>query len=108
MEIGRKRELILFVSGHLWNLQTKYKDLEHIEEKYQEDPKCGFWVAEAWESSARKKTVKFVNQQEIDHMKQQGELKSVKKSLVGTVAIGLKVDKDLKEPPDTVGEYFPR
>ena len=92
-------------SGHLLNLQTQYKDLEDIEEIYQQDPKCGFWVAEAWESSLKDKTVKFVNQQEMSRLQEQGQLMCGKNRLVGTVAVRMKVDKDLSEPPGTVGEY---
>jgi len=95
--------LVAVTAGHLLNLQTKYEDLENIEEIYTQNQKCGFWVAESWETSFKSKSMKFVNQLEISRLEKQGELHGLKKRLVGTVAVTIKVDKDLKEPPATVG-----
>ena len=86
-------------------MQSHKTDLEHMSEKYQLDPKCGFWVAEAWEGSLNDRQVQFVNESDIAEMESQGLLPNRRKTLVGTVAVGIKEDKDMSEPPGTVGEY---
>ena len=94
----------MHISGHLYKLHSHKKDLEHLSEKYQLDPKCGFWVAEAWEGSLTERQVQFVSESEAADLESQGLL-SRRTGLVGTVALRIKEDKDMSEPPGTVGEY---
>lgn len=95
--------LMAVMAGHFHKAHCHKKNLEHMSEKYQLDPKCGFWVAEAWEGSLNDRQVQFVNESDIAEMESQGLLPNRRKTLVGTVAVGIKEDKDMSEPPGTVG-----
>ena len=92
----------MHISGHLYKLHSHKKDFEHLSEKYQLDPKCGFWVAEAWEGSLTERQVQFVSESEAADLESQGLLISRR---TGLVALRIKKDKDMSEPHSNVGDY---
>ena len=71
-------------------------------EKYRLDEKSCFLVAEAVESGVTGRRAEVVAEAEPSGLEREGQLVPGRR-LVGTVAVRSKEDKDMAEPPGTVG-----
>lgn len=89
--------------GYWYKILTTHRDLDNLEANYGSDPRCGFWVAEAWEPRSGVKEVSFSSREAVQKMEQEGGMEGYSSKLVGTVAMDVKRDPDKMEPPDSVG-----
>lgn len=89
--------------GYRYKIHTSHHDLDNLETNYGSDPRCGLWVAEAWEPRAGVDQVSFCSQDDVDRLQQEGGMVGYSSKLVGTVAMAVKRDPDKKEPPNSVG-----
>lgn len=92
--------------GHRVKATTTHGDLDDIQNVYMENPRCGFWVAELLSSSAEK-TEKvddyhFVREDQLEAAEVERALFGINKCIIGTVAVTIKIDPDMQEPPDSV------
>jgi len=99
--------------GHWAKANKTHNDLLDIPAKYLEREKCGFWVAILLDadkvssaSSSSKSDVKhyaFVSEDKDANTNDIEKSKFPSNSnLIGTLAIDIKEDPDMKEPPDSV------
>jgi GNAT superfamily N-acetyltransferase len=94
---------ILFIStwiGHFVKVITTHHDLDNIPQEYTEKVKCGFWVAEAFgQPPATNSETKIEIIREEDNFQ---PLMTSSPKIIGTIAITIKKDPDLREPPNSV------
>jgi len=99
---------LLFLStwiGHLIKVISTHNDLNNIPQEYTEKPKCGFWVAEAFgdiPNETPKRQIEILREQQISFANINQLKGNHKGKIIGTVAITIKHDPDLKEPPNSV------
>lgn len=90
--------------GHKLKACGTHGDIKNIKSVYMEDPRCGFWVAELISSeAAAKKTPKDTDYEFIregDAVARKSDLSGGK--IIGTIAICIKDDPDMKDPPGSV------
>jgi len=83
--------------GHRIKIALTHADLNDVGQSYQSNPRCGFWVAEVVDksliSSNGRPTISIENQ---------SPRKGSSDEIVGTVAITIKRDPDLREPPESI------
>ena len=91
--------LLLAIStwlGHRLKIFLTHNDLIDIGQGYQSNPKCGFWVAEIVDKDA---LISSPNKAKI--VRKEGN-KSHGREIIGTIAVTIKEDADLREPPESV------
>lgn len=97
---------LLFLStwiGHLIKVVTTHHDLNNIPLEYTEKNKCGFWVAEVFGEVSSKIEILQENQMSLAEVQRFEKVSGNNKGkIIGTVAITIKNDPDLKEPPNSV------
>ena len=81
--------------GWLHQLHTDQQELQHLYEQYHQDHQACLLVAEAWDDDGQ--ALQFVSDCQLSEVRGQGRI-------CGTVAVRLKDDKDMAQPPGTVGE----
>lgn len=99
---------ICILIGHIVKAATTHNDLNDISNEYMEKSRCGFWVAESLDdfplkSSASDSKVKIIREDQMNLSEVERALSGNRKRLIiGTVAITIKNDPDLREPPQSV------
>ena len=84
--------------GHYLKVILTHKDLNDIDQHYQTNPRCQFWVAEIFDQDA------LVNATRATFIRK-GTTKSRHErtgDIIGTIAVTIKHDPDLREPPESV------
>jgi len=96
--------LALVLAGDLHQSWLQQEDLKDRVEEYLNSAKTGCWVAEARARPAQTgEGVKVLTESQLDQLEAQGYLQEGTARLVGSVAVRLKEDKNMTEPPGTVG-----
>ena len=100
---------ILFIStwiGHFVKVNTTHHDLNNIPQEYTEKDKCGFWVAEAFgqplATHNSESKIEIIREEEEDNIIQPLMSSTMSPKIIGTIAITIKNDPDLREPPNSV------
>ena len=83
--------------GHRLKVMKYHEDLKSIEKTYQSHSKTGFWVVEVVEGGEKDLKVDFVFENEGE-----SSFSSASPTIVGSVAICIKKDPDLRDPPESV------
>lgn len=86
-------------TGHRLKILLTHNDLNDIGQSYQSNAKCGFWVAEVLDKNALISTpnkAKIVRKENEKSRHDQGL------EIIGTIAVTIKEDPDLREPPESV------
>ena len=88
---------------------TTHHDLNNIPQEYTEKAKCGFWVAEAIGQPPTPKNsenkIEIIREEDdinIQPLRTLSSSKSMESKIIGTIAITVKNDPDLREPPNSV------
>lgn len=101
--------ILFYMAGRTRDFKRNMADLSDLERIYLEDEKGGFWVAEEWRHQKDEhpvmdmKKIIFRSQLEMESLALSGGMGIPQKKIVGTVGIAVKEDRDMKEPPRSVG-----
>jgi len=99
--------------GHWVKIFRTHGDLDHIDSSYMDDPRKGFWVAvlttsAGGDSAASSKTdYTFLTEESSgssyhDDPNFQKSLNPSSETLIATLAVDIKADPDMREPPASV------
>ena len=94
--------LLLAIStwiGHRLKIFLTHNDLTDIGASYQSNAKCGFWVAEIVDKKA---LISSPNKAKIVREESSKSRHELGREIIGTIAVTIKADPDLREPPDSV------
>lgn len=89
--------------GHWVKIFRAHTDLNNIHSNYLDDPKKGFWVAVLLNpvKDASKDYV-FYGEADFNEETMQKSLNPTPRHLVGVIAVDVKDDPDMREPPESV------
>jgi len=96
---------LAYFSRNAQIINNNVKELKEMFLSPTEEIKNGFWLVEEWKSpgepTEEKSVIQLGNLQEYESLRQQHN--NVKRQVIGTLGIRVKEDKDMKEPPRTIG-----
>ena len=96
--------LLVVIAGWIHQLRADQHDLQQLyHHHYQDHHQACLLVAEVWDSPVES-GVQFVTESQLSKLTDQGFLGQGRGRLCGTVAVRVKEDKDMGEPPGTVGK----
>ena len=86
--------------GHRVKIALTHQDLNDVSKSYQSHPRSGFWVAEVVDSKALSSSTDHRATIAIDL--QPSRPQNCSPEIIGTIAVTIKRDPDLREPPESV------
>jgi GNAT superfamily N-acetyltransferase len=88
--------------SHRAKAMFTHSDLNNITEAYLERSKCGFWVAELLGTPSNNSKIEIIRENSDNSEVERALFGPHQRKIIGTVAITVKEDPDLREPPSSV------
>ena len=82
--------------GHRIKIILTHTDLNDVGQSYQSNPRCGFWVAEVVDKSLISSSGRPNISIDLSPRQKSSQ------EIIGTVAVTIKRDPDLREPPESI------